>query len=262
MVEILKLYDSYTEQLLALAGNSKSFDYPCQNVPKAIDNLIQSEPYSGHDLVTGLLPVLVNCELSKPERCLLLFNYGKYMNVSSQSLMHRNLANLPLEEVDTSFSYGFSFVANVRLFKRMLMDFPITGQENNKGLDDLLTSISEFLRSHFDININHVENDSFNYFKHDGVSFQINSRKVNKNAWYIRFNGFDLSFIEQLLRYSSGTVWTGLGKNLFRKGKITDTQYGVEGVFTLKQIQVIISQRINHKLPQWQLVCEKLKELV
>lgn len=254
-IKILTTQDQ-TKELLALAGNSKSINFPCKDIPKVITNLMDSNPYSGHDLVLGLIPVLINTEITKPFRTLLLFLYGKYINLSSQSLMHKNLTNLPLNQIPSSFSYGLSIMTNIRLLKRMVAD--LQNFLHIQEIHDFTLTLSLYLTDELGLKEPQKSNLEIDFIHSTGEQ-SITIYPIS-NYYEIHFNSFDLSFIEQLLRYTSGTLFTKIEEvdSLFSDYYITDNKVSLVGLFTKQQIKTIIEQRKNHKLLQWRMVCDEL----
>lgn len=249
-----------TQSLLALAGNSKSFDFPCRTIPKAITSLMDSEPYTGHDLVLGLIPVLINAELTKPFRTFLLFLYGRHLNISSQSLMHKNLANLPLNQIPSSFAYGLSIVTNLRLLKRMVAD--LQNFLHIQEIHDFTLTLSLYLTDTLGMVEPKKSNLILDYLHSDGTQ-DLRIYPIS-NYYEIHFLSFDISFIEQLLRYTSNTLFTKIEhpNNLFSDYYITDNKISLVGLFTKQQIKTIVEQRRNHKLPQWRRVCEEFESRI
>ena len=275
-IKILATEDGVKE-LFALAGNSKSMEYPCTTIPKALNQLISAEPYTGHDLVLGLIPVLVNCEISKPMRILLLFLYGKYMNISSQSLMHRDLANKPLSEIDSDFAYGFSFTTNLRLLKRMVAD--LQNWTNIQEVHDFVLTISLYLNDlgitdpqKTELSINFIKEEDYPDIENlcdpeDLCSPEgIESPIISHMGYYFeaKFLNYDLSMIEQLLRYTSGALFIRMDNpdRLFQNYKLTDKRVSVVGLFTEDQLKTIVKQRSNHKLKQWHGICDEIREML
>lgn len=270
MIELL-VSDETKGELLKLAGNSKSVTFPCNTVPKVIDKLLNSPPYSGHDSFLGLIPVRVDANLSKVSRCILFFKYGKYLNVSSQSLMHKEkeLSGMKLEEIPSSFEYGVSFTTNMRLLKRMVFDL-FSFDNLPDDLFNLLVEVKDFLLSQgVAVSKSPVKNGvvapSYVFFGNrlciynTKPDYDVEVAKIDEQLFYINISNVDIALLEQLLRYSSSIIFTDL--YLIRECLLQDPIHAVSFVATKEQLNIIVNQRKTHKLKEWLPICETFEKL-
>lgn len=253
------------EEVKKRAGNCKSDKFPCESIPKSLNTLWDAEPYTGHDLNLGSVFILIDTEMSKPLRILLLAHYGKYINVvSSASSMHRSdLFEGSVDDQSIDIQYGISFIANLRLIKRIISDL----SEPEKGNHKLVAEIKVFLKYCKDI---------LNHFK---IKIPVNNKAISIGCVSPRWRALAVScskvddvlkleidtniiICEQLLRYTNDMM-------ILNKKEIVDSVYNASnwGEYRIKiellasriQLETIYNQRKNHKRKEWSVICREIE---
>lgn len=262
--------DENIEGVKQRAGNCKSSVFPCDTTPKSISSLWNAEPYTGHDLNTGSIFVLIDTEISKPLRIALLALYGKYINVtSSASSMHRpDLFEGAIDNLPSHTTYGISFVVNLRLIKRIITDFSFTFPPNSVSMEleeELHVFIHNFkeILTHFNISIPEtnpivcLSKISTNGMFH----FSVRPIFLNTYAFILHTN---LIIAEQFLRYTDGLLLACPHKVVFDAYTCEswgDDSIAIEGMMSKKQALTIYNQRKSHKRCEWGVICGAIKKL-
>lgn len=258
------------------SGNPKSIAFPCEETPKSVKHLRDAAPNTGHDLHLNGLPLLVDFIASKRLRVLLLAEYGKFTNVvSSASLMHKpELSDVSVEGTPCTFQYGMSVVVNLRLIKKMCAEL-CTIRHIDGEVDELVVELEKVLTEHNikvpdPLPVTRFEEADFKglleYCK--GCWEEVNIMNLSwirsNRCIEIALEGLNLSMYEQLLRYNSGILLIKRGYyGLFRDDyTIGDRAFSCTLVMMEDQARIIVEQRKNHKLKDWQIICKALERSI
>ena len=256
------------EMIEARSGNPKSLTFPCEDTPKSVTHLRNAAPNTGHDLHLNGLSVLVDLVVSKRLRVILLYRYGKYLNVvSSASLMHcPSLVSEPIEEVNASFQYGISIMMNLRVMKKMCAELS-TIRHLDAEIDDFVTNLEDTLE------VNGVQKPQpivvreFEYLRCTGTGTPVHFRRlyvsIDDRSNTLSMTGLSLIILEQFLRYSSGIIHHKLHLNgVFNPScLIGGRHFSLVSALTKEQAEIIIKQRKGHKMEDWAIIYDALNRL-